>query len=99
MQFLIFRNVLKTTLKNFCVLILGCLSYDEVNRKRNEIFDYEQKRQRESVGRIEKIEVRYLGLPQDDTMIMNKNISTPFNCAQRESLRNIKSHSFPNNSF
>lgn len=36
------------------------------------------------VGRIEKIEVRYLGLPDDVTLIMNKGISTPYNCAQRE---------------
>jgi hypothetical protein len=75
--------VLKTKNK----LILGCLSYDEINRKRNEIFDYEQKRQRDSVGRIEKIEVRYLGMPQDETLVMNKNISTPYNCAQRKSLK------------
>uniref|UniRef100_T1GW30 Uncharacterized protein n=1 Tax=Megaselia scalaris TaxID=36166 RepID=T1GW30_MEGSC len=52
-----------------------------VSRK-NEIFNEEQRRQKESVGRIEKIEVRYLGLPEDVTLIMNKGISTPFNCAQ-----------------
>ena len=69
---------------SFIVLILGCLSYDEIKKKRNELFDYEQKKQRESVGRVEKIEVRYLGIPKDETMIMNKNISTPFNCAQRK---------------
>lgn len=51
---------------------------------RNELFDTEQKRQLDQVGRIEKIEVRYLGLPEDTTLIMNKAISTPYNCAQRE---------------
>lgn len=45
----------------------------------------EKKRQRDAVGRIEKIEVRYLGLPEDMTLIMNKKLSTPFNCAQRKS--------------
>lgn len=80
----IFPKCAQNNINFFCVLILGCLSYDDVNRRRNEIFDSEQKRQRDSVGRIEKIEVRYLGLPQDETMIMNKHISTPFNCAQRE---------------
>lgn len=68
-------------------LILGCLSYDEVVKKRNELFDYEQKRQREEVGRVEKIEVRYLGLPQDETLVMNKNLSTPYNVAQRNLLK------------
>lgn len=66
------------------LLNLGHISYDEISRKRNEIFDYEQKRQRESIGRIEKIEVRYMGLPRHETLIMNKNISTPYNVAQRE---------------
>lgn len=48
------------------------------------MFTLEQRRQRESVGRIEKIEVRYLGLPNDTTMVMNRGLSTPFNCAQRK---------------
>ncbi|XP_055383599.1 39S ribosomal protein L39, mitochondrial [Condylostylus longicornis] len=42
----------------------------------------EKKRQKQSVGRIEKIEIRYLGLPEDVTLVMNKGISTPYNCAQ-----------------
>ncbi|XP_075163941.1 mitochondrial ribosomal protein L39 [Haematobia irritans] len=50
--------------------------------RRNELFDEELHSQRERVGRIEKIEVRYLGLPQDLTLVMNRDISTPFNCAQ-----------------
>lgn len=56
---------------------------DDTINYRNELFDAEQKRQREQVGRIEKIEVRYLGVPEDVTLIMNKGISTPYNCAQR----------------
>ncbi|XP_037820139.1 39S ribosomal protein L39, mitochondrial [Lucilia sericata] len=50
--------------------------------RRNDLFTKEQKRQRELVGRIEKIEVRYLGLPEDVTLIMNRDLSTPYNCAQ-----------------
>jgi large subunit ribosomal protein L39 len=64
----------------------GCLSYDEVVKKRNELFDYEKKRQRDAIGRIEKIEVRYLGLPEDATLVMNKQISTPYHVAQRKLL-------------
>ncbi|EDV97138.1 39S ribosomal protein L39, mitochondrial [Drosophila grimshawi] len=51
-------------------------------RTRNELFNEEQRRQREAVGRIDKIEVRYLGLPEDVTLVMNSHISTPYNCAQ-----------------
>uniref|UniRef100_A0A1A9Z6N3 Large ribosomal subunit protein mL39 n=1 Tax=Glossina pallidipes TaxID=7398 RepID=A0A1A9Z6N3_GLOPL len=51
-------------------------------KQRNELFTAEQKRQRENVGRIEKIEVRYLGLPEDVTLVMNRDLSTPYNCAQ-----------------
>ncbi|XP_031625331.1 39S ribosomal protein L39, mitochondrial [Contarinia nasturtii] len=55
---------------------------DDVRKYQNELFDLEKKRQHDAVGRIEKIEVRYLGLPEDTTLIMNKNLSTPYNCAQ-----------------
>lgn len=66
-------------------LILGYLSTRESIRKyQNELFDLEKKRQRDAVGRIEKIEVRYLGVPEDMTLVMNKNLSTPYNCAQRK---------------
>ncbi|XP_053953439.1 39S ribosomal protein L39, mitochondrial [Anastrepha ludens] len=50
--------------------------------KRNELFTQEQRRQKEAIGRVEKIEVRYLGLPQDVTLAMNSYLSTPYNCAQ-----------------
>ncbi|XP_022912896.1 large ribosomal subunit protein mL39 [Onthophagus taurus] len=54
---------------------------DEVNRQ-NELFYLEQKRQRENVGRIEKIEIQYEGVPENATLVMNKNISTPYDCAR-----------------
>lgn len=57
-------------------------SSSAVIKYRNELFTMEQERQRQSVGRIEKIEVRYLGLPEDVTMVMNKDLSTPYHCAQ-----------------
>lgn len=50
----------------------------------------EQKRQREAVGRIEKIQVRYLGLPEDVTLVMNKDLSTPYDCAQHLSENHCK---------
>lgn len=51
-------------------------------KSQNELFNQEQKRQRDAIGRVEKIEVRYLGLPEDVTLVMNNHISTPYNCAQ-----------------
>lgn len=75
----------------FCLFQPGNLSYEEISRKRNRIFDFEQKKQRENIGRIEKIEVRYLGTPNDATMVMNKNLSTPYNVAQRKIQRRSRS--------
>jgi large subunit ribosomal protein L39 len=60
--------------------VQGCAG---ARHKRNLLFTKEKKRQNENVGRIEKIEVQYTGTPEDVTLIMNKGISTPFNCAQR----------------
>lgn len=60
------------------------MSSAEIQQRRSELFTLEQRRQRDKVGRIEKIEVRYLGLPNDLTMVMNRGVSTPFNCAQRK---------------
>lgn len=65
-------------------LLLGFLSSVEIQQRRSELFSLEQERQKQNVGRIEKIEVRYLGQPNDTTLIMNKGLSTPFNCAQRK---------------
>lgn len=53
-------------------------------QRRSELFTLEQRRQRDRVGRLEKIEIRYQGLPSDTTLLMNKGLSTPYNCAQRE---------------
>lgn len=60
----------------------GQISYNEISQRRSALFSAEQKAQQEQIGRIERIEVRYLGLPQDTTLMMNRNMSTPYNCAQ-----------------
>lgn len=65
-------------------------STEATTKYRNELFTMEQKRQREAVGRIEKIQVRYLGLPEDTTLVMNKDLSTPFDCAQHLSEHHCK---------
>jgi len=60
-----------------------CLnSCSEESQRQCELFTLEQKRQREAVGRIEKIEVQYEGQPENSVFVMNKDISTPFDCAK-----------------
>ena len=57
---------------------------EEIREKRVAIFEKELKRQQSLVTRLEKIEVQYQGLNDENTqLIMNKAVSTPFNCAQR----------------
>lgn len=53
----------------------------EIRKKRNAIFDEEKKRQFSLIKRIEKIHVEHVGPPETCTLIMNKGLSTPFNCA------------------
>lgn len=71
--------------------IPGFLSTKEATERRNHLFSLEKKRQLENVGRIEKIEVNYKGVPKDCTLIMNKDISTPYDCARRKCLTLPKS--------
>ncbi|KAL1514083.1 hypothetical protein ABEB36_003403 [Hypothenemus hampei] len=54
----------------------------EEYQRQSEIFISEQKRQRESLGRIEKIDIQYEGPPENCNFVMNKNISTPYDCAK-----------------
>ncbi|XP_043509847.1 39S ribosomal protein L39, mitochondrial [Frieseomelitta varia] len=58
------------------------LSKIEAKEKRNLLFEEEKKRQRTAVGRIEKIEVKYQSPVEEVTLIMNKCISTPMDCAK-----------------
>lgn len=58
-------------------------SLTEESTRQNDLFNTEKKRQKEYVGRIEKIEVKYEGPPGNEVFVMNKNISTPYDCAMR----------------
>jgi len=57
-------------------------SNDSVRKKRSEMFSYEKKRQLDLIPRIEKIRVEYKGVPDNEVLVLNKNISTPFNLSQ-----------------
>ncbi|KAK7471490.1 hypothetical protein BaRGS_00035884 [Batillaria attramentaria] len=54
---------------------------ESVRQKRNALFEAEKQRQLSLISRVEKIEVQYKGVPEDCTLVMNKGLSTPFNCA------------------
>lgn len=71
----------------FCLSSLGlesttCQTTEESVRQSN-LFKDEVKRQKAGVGRIEKIEVVCEGPKGSSTLVMNKNISTPYDCAKR----------------
>ncbi|XP_044522830.1 39S ribosomal protein L39, mitochondrial [Gracilinanus agilis] len=58
------------------------LSTFEVTKMRNELFNREKKRQLSLNPRTEKIEVKHVGKTDPGvTFLMNKNLSTPYNCA------------------
>ncbi|KAF8794927.1 39S ribosomal protein L39, mitochondrial-like [Argiope bruennichi] len=54
---------------------------ESIRKMKNDMFSEEKTRQQSLITRIEKIEVKYRGVPSDCTLIMNKNMSTPYNCA------------------
>ncbi|XP_053903472.1 39S ribosomal protein L39, mitochondrial isoform X1 [Malaclemys terrapin pileata] len=58
------------------------LSTAEIVQMRNELFTKEKERQLSLYPRIEKIEVKYVGKSHPGTLfVMNKALSTPYNCA------------------
>jgi len=62
------------------------LTNEQVRTKRSKMFEEERKRQINSIPRLEKIEVHYVGTQAgeniEETLILNRNISTPFTVAQ-----------------
>ncbi|XP_077542461.1 mitochondrial ribosomal protein L39 [Haemaphysalis longicornis] len=58
------------------------LTNEAVRKKRDALFTAEKERQASLITRVEKIEVRYVGPMENCTLIMNKGISTPYDCAR-----------------
>jgi len=48
------------------------------------VFDEEKARQKAFIKRVEKIHVQYKGVPENVDLLMNRFISTPYNCAMRK---------------
>lgn len=61
------------------------LSPAELTEMQNDLFNREKNRQLSLTPRTEKIEVKHVGKTDPGTIfVMNKNISTPYNCAMRK---------------
>lgn len=60
----------------------GTLSKAEARKRRSQLFDKEKRRQQSELGRIEKIEVTYKSVEDEVVMAMNRDISTPYDCAR-----------------
>lgn len=75
--FSVFKNVLGVN-----SLLRSFSTRTNLIERQNSLFNLEKKRQRELVGRVEKIEVNYVGLPEQVQLVMNKGISTPYDCAR-----------------
>nr|CAG4649530.1 EOG090X0A3R [Scapholeberis mucronata]SVE93762.1 EOG090X0A3R [Scapholeberis mucronata] len=59
------------------------LRNQEIRNKRVSIFEKELHRQQALIPRLEKVEVTYQGFNDETTtLVMNKGVSTPYNCAQ-----------------
>lgn len=56
------------------------------SKRQSDLFDLEKKRQIEEIGRIEKIQISYEGPPENVEIVVNKNLSTPYDCARRKYL-------------
>lgn len=60
------------------------------------MFEEEKQKQRSQLGRIEKIEVKYHSVEDEVVMVMNRNISTPYDCAKHisESIAKMSAMAF-----
>ncbi|XP_072441844.1 large ribosomal subunit protein mL39 [Chiloscyllium punctatum] len=80
------RRVLAPCARFLSTAADSCLASTELLQKRSQLFDKEKDRQRALIPRIEKIEVKHVGTPDPGTVfIMNKGLSTPYNCAMHMS--------------
>jgi len=63
-------------------ILSRCPQAEETAEKRSKLFSQEKQRQIDLVKRVEKIKVQYCGAPENVTLYLNKDLSTPFNVAQ-----------------
>ncbi|KAF2368321.1 Threonyl/alanyl tRNA synthetase SAD [Trinorchestia longiramus] len=58
----------------------------DVTAQRLQLFEQEKERQRRLITDVHKITVQYRDQPEQCTLIMNKNLSTPYDCARHVSM-------------
>jgi len=69
------------TFRGYCTNRIP-LTSREIIAKRNALFTGEKSRQAGLIPRVEKIRVKYEGNPKACTLVMNKGVSTPADCAK-----------------
>lgn len=60
----------------------GTLSKAEARKRRSQMFNEQKRKQQSELGRIQKVEVKYKSVEDEVVMLMNRNISTPHDCAK-----------------
>ena len=70
------------TIRRWYSVTSRCVHAEQVAERRSKLFSQEKQRQIDLVKRVEKIKVKYCGIPEDATLYLNKDLSTPFNVAQ-----------------
>jgi len=79
----LFGNLCRENMRMIMQNPIPTVNNPVVRSKRSKMFSEEKETQYRALGRIEKMEVEYAGLPENVTLMMNKGISTPFDCAKR----------------
>lgn len=70
-----------TLVNNVCIRFFSSNSNRDVILRRAALFEEEKSRQLKEIERIDKIEVKILEPGKETTLMMNKNLSTPYHCA------------------
>jgi large subunit ribosomal protein L39 len=76
------QNLIHRSQSTSSALSRSRLTNDEIRSHRLRIFNNERQTQMERIRRVEKIEVNVQDPIQSTKLLMNKNLSTPYHCAQ-----------------
>lgn len=80
----LYGNLCRENLRSILQHPIPPVNNPAVREKRSKMFTEENERRYKEVGRIEKVEVEYIGLPENVTFMLNRHISTPYDCAKRK---------------
>lgn len=80
----LYGNLCRENIRSLLQTPIPPVNNPVVREKRSKMFSEEKENQFKAIGRIEKMEVEYIGKPENVVFMMNKNISTPYDCARRK---------------